>query len=395
MSALVVNHDLDGDTKIPEIIAILSVCCVLTTAIVILRLITRSTIVRIVGVDDWIILVSQIGAIGSAVTIGLESTYGLGKHIWVNPASNTIPYLQSFYSSILVYNAALVGVKISILFQYRRIFAGTRMQRATLIALFILGAWGIALVTSLAMICLPIQALWDPNVHGQCMPFLPAFFAPAVINMVTDFGIFILPLPAIKSLQLPLRQKIMLFCIFGLGFFTCIISIVRLSTLDAAATTADPTWDNTEAALWSYLELTIAILAACLPTLRPLMLKIVPKFMGGGSSSSGTKDTSNSNKDPRRRSAYGHITNDIDATKVVSSGGSDSTDALHHQDVEMGLQQLTPMGQSNTGVAHSETMIYAGSDQTSIEKSRQEKPYRGNPGIHAVTVIKQEVRTRP
>ncbi len=76
---------------------------------------------------------------------------------------------------------------------YRRIFVGKGMQRATLAALLILIAWGIALVSSLAMICLPIQALWDPTVEGHCMPFVPAFFAPAVINMVTDFSIFLIP----------------------------------------------------------------------------------------------------------------------------------------------------------------------------------------------------------
>jgi hypothetical protein len=125
---------------------------------------------------------------------------------------------KSFYSSILVYNGALIAVKMSVLLQYRRIFAGTAMKRACLIGLIIIICWGIALIVSLSMICLPIQALWDHTVDGRCMPFLPAFFAPAVINMITDFGIFVLPLPAIKSLHLPKRQKIILFFIFGLGF---------------------------------------------------------------------------------------------------------------------------------------------------------------------------------
>jgi hypothetical protein len=100
---------------------------------------------------------------------------------------------------------------------YRRIFVGIGMRRATTAALVILVAWGIALVSFLAMICLPIQALWDPSVQGRCMPFVPAFFAPAVINMITDFGIFLMPLPAVKQLQLPLKQKIILLFIFGLG----------------------------------------------------------------------------------------------------------------------------------------------------------------------------------
>jgi hypothetical protein len=53
---------------------------------------------------------------------------------------------------------------------------------------------------------------------------------------------------------------------------------VRLSALKTATDITDPTWTNTDAATWSYLELSMAIIAACLPTLRPLALKFVPGF---------------------------------------------------------------------------------------------------------------------
>jgi len=380
-----VNHALDGETKVPEIIAILSVCCALTSVIVTLRFITRKTIVGVIGADDWVILASQIGAIGSAVTIGLESAYGLGRHGWAVPGYDVVPYLKSFYSSILVYNAALVLAKISIVVQIRRIFTGPRMKRATLIALLILCAWGIALVTSLSMLCLPITKLWYPDSDGYCMPFLPAFFAPAVINMITDFGILILPLPAIKSLKLPMRQKIMLFCIFSLGFLTCVISIVRLSTLEAAATTTDPTWDNTEAALWSYLELTIAILAASLPTLRPLLLKFVPKFMGGSAASEVSRDTHSTSKHGRKAGSS-VASEDIPITQFGRNGSSNSHDTM--DDVELGIGSH-PRQSSNSG-GYSKTLIMSGNCDCALRaEMTRNKPANG---ISAVTTIKQEVR---
>jgi len=101
--------------------------------------------------------------------------------------------LQWFYSSILVYNASLVLVKISIVLMCRRIFVSSGMQKATLAAILFLLAWGVSCVIMLAMICVPAQKLWDPTVEGVCMPFVPVFFAPACINMITDFAIFLLP----------------------------------------------------------------------------------------------------------------------------------------------------------------------------------------------------------
>ena len=56
----------------------------------------------------------------------------------------------------------------------------------------------------------------------------------------------------------------------------CIISIVRIFTLRTAAVTEDPTWDNTDAACWSIVEISCAILCGSLPTLRPLLGKLVP-----------------------------------------------------------------------------------------------------------------------
>jgi hypothetical protein len=109
-------------------------------------------------------------------------------------------------------------VKISILLQYRRIFTTPSMQRATAIALIIIGAWGITVVVMLSLVCVPIQFLWDKSIHGHCLPLLPAYYAPASINIATDFATWVLPLPVIKSLQLPKRQKAILMFIFGLGF---------------------------------------------------------------------------------------------------------------------------------------------------------------------------------
>lgn len=59
---------------------------------------------------------------------------------------------------------------------------------------------------------------------------------------------------------------------------TCIISVYRVTTLRAAANSSDPTWENTDAAIWSLLELAIGVLAASLPTLKPLFALALPRL---------------------------------------------------------------------------------------------------------------------
>ncbi|RXG49617.1 hypothetical protein VDGE_30114 [Verticillium dahliae] len=59
--------------------------------------------------------------------------------------------------------------------------------------------------------------------------------------------------------------------VFCLGFFVCIISIYRIFTLRAGVISTDASWDNISVAIWSCLELNVAIIASSLPTLRPLI----------------------------------------------------------------------------------------------------------------------------
>jgi hypothetical protein len=63
-------------------------------------------------------------------------------------------------------------------------------------------------------------------------------------------------------------------------------SILRLHTLKVAVETTDPTWNDKAAATWQILELNMRNMCSCLPTLRPLVTRTVPKL---GTVNTGTR----------------------------------------------------------------------------------------------------------
>lgn len=63
-----------------------------------------------------------------------------------------------------------------------------------------------------------------------------------------------------------------LFC----GNSTCVISIVRATTLRIVVETNDPSWNGSDGAVWSMSEVNLAILCSCLPTIRYLVAQILP-----------------------------------------------------------------------------------------------------------------------
>jgi hypothetical protein len=109
-------------------------------------------------------------------------------------------------------------VKISILLQYRRIFTAPAMQKTCIVSVVVIMCWAITQVFLNALICMPVASFWDSNIPGKCIPFLPVWNSYAIVNIITDFSIFLLPLPVLRSLQLPMKQKILLIVIFSLGF---------------------------------------------------------------------------------------------------------------------------------------------------------------------------------
>ncbi|GAB1314624.1 hypothetical protein MFIFM68171_04834 [Madurella fahalii] len=401
---------LDAESRVGEIIAILSVASVLSTLAVGLRIYCRAFMLRSFGWDDGLILPAQVLTLASAVAIGLEAKYGLGRHVWMMPDENYFPYMKSFYSSIVVYNVAVCLTKISILLQYRRIFSNTMLRQIIFYGLCFLTCWGITLSILLPLVCVPTAAFWDDSVDGFCLDSATIWYVMAGVNVVTDFTIFTMPIPVISSLHLPARQKAMLLIVFTLGVFPCAVSIYRIRTLAAAAKSTDPTWDNVDAATFSFLELTVGVIAICLPTLRPVLVSAMPRIFGsllrsngqsGNSPGTGGRHSRTPFTGPgagscaARASTYGAGGGGGGHPATKSVRESDSTEGLRlpttpgsREDADIEFGELDGASRCHTRGRYSVSVVAAGWE---TEKQPPEAGQGGKPGIQTTTVVTQKV----
>jgi len=116
-----------------------------------------------------------------------------------------------------MYNLALTFSKLSIICQYMRIFTQknvVKLCRAMVGVLIVYGMWT---VIGSALMCIPVSHFWDLSLNGKCMNRLAFWFSNAALNIATDIMIFSIPMPLLKQLQLPKRQKIGLMFVFGFG----------------------------------------------------------------------------------------------------------------------------------------------------------------------------------
>ncbi|XMA15081.1 hypothetical protein WAI453_007872 [Rhynchosporium graminicola] len=77
----------------------------------------------------------------------------------------------------------------------------------------------------------------------------------AVINILIDIWITILPIKTLSNIKWSTRDKIVLFVIFGVGGFSCISSIIRLYTIRVFVESDDPFFDRVPINVWSMIEI--------------------------------------------------------------------------------------------------------------------------------------------
>lgn len=103
--------------------------------------------------------------------------------------------------------------------------------------------------------------------------------AQAVISVVSDFTFAAFPILFLWRVQIDLKTKIGLWALMCLGFITGACCLVR-TVLNNQSVPLDGTYDGIINWLWRLFEVQIGIIAACIPTLRPLYLWVTRRVGG-------------------------------------------------------------------------------------------------------------------
>lgn len=166
-----------------------------------------------------------------------------------------------------------------------------------------------------------ISALASPQgLSYMCLMlinFCRLWLGSASVNIATDLAVAFLPVRVIWNLQIANRQKIALIGVLTIGWFVCVVSVLRLTSLITFLQHPDDSsYYGAPAAYWSGIEMNLAIVCASLPTLKPLITKIIPGF---------------SSRLSGRRTATGG------SSRLATFGARGRNTARQTADIELGL----------------------------------------------------------
>ncbi|KAJ5951878.1 uncharacterized protein N7479_010291 [Penicillium vulpinum] len=243
-----------------------------------LRAISRIFIVKKFGLDDWTMVAAMIFAIGNVVVAGFGVKYGTGKHKWDLDEADVLPTAKLRYVTHIIYTVITGLTKVSICLLYLRLFPNIRIISLGTIAF--VTAMSIAFVFATIFQCSPVDAIFDEKKykHYSCFDSIPFWYATAALSLATDIWILLLPLKTVLELHLRTRKRLIIASLLSLGAFACIASIMRMVYIVKLYKSPDPSWDTFGVSVCSGIEVAVAITAASIPAIKPIVNRLFPRL---------------------------------------------------------------------------------------------------------------------
>ncbi|UNI18571.1 hypothetical protein JDV02_004831 [Purpureocillium takamizusanense] len=234
----------------------------------------RKVLVSSLTMDDYAIYSAYVFMIGYCICAFFMGSHGGGLNQWDVSVTQIQPYLKSCYAATLFYAPMAFTVKLALLVMIVRVFGS--VHRKTLIGMYVLIAIIVAYYVSgffiKVFICWPISAYW----HGEsdkCMNQSAIITADAIISVISDLTILLLPTPLTWSLQLPRRKRVRVAGLLCAGGIATAFSIYRLALIITDKANPNMTIVFTKVVLSGNAEVGIGLICACLPAVNALFVR--------------------------------------------------------------------------------------------------------------------------
>ena len=113
---------------------------------------------------------------------------------------------------------AVSAVKISALDLFNHIFPNKMFHKISYLVVGLLTGYGIAYsIVSLAS-CKPFTFNWDKEINnGTCIDTSKFYTSQTVTGVIFDVIVVTMPMPVLWGLQMKVKRKVALTCLFGVG----------------------------------------------------------------------------------------------------------------------------------------------------------------------------------
>lgn len=196
---------------------------VLVNAFFFLRSYARIFLKRIFTFEDVLVTISWAGTVAycGIIRAGVMAHHG-GEHGWDITKDQAHQAAYWFNVAAIEYGVMIGMVKLSVLWLYRRVFSPNKGSKfdITCVALIVMviGFYGSTSIVKIWQ-CLPREKIWNKAVPGKCLQLKLILNISGAFNMVTDYLILLLPIQAVRSLQVSRTKRLLIVLAFTFGLW--------------------------------------------------------------------------------------------------------------------------------------------------------------------------------
>lgn len=280
-----------------------------------LRIYVRVKMLRVFGVDDWLMSFAMAFFTVYVVILLIGIHHQMDRHIQDIDPSNIPIALKIEFLSGLIYAITTPLLKASI---------GTLLLRFVRRKLYVYIIWlGITLSLAgslwtffeLVLFCTPPSHFWDPTVSGTCKSssvLSRAVLGQNTINFITDIVFGILPAFVVYELKMNRNTKVSLAVILLLGNCAMVATAVRFHfVISLPVASPDFLFLIVDARILSTVEIGLGAIMASLVTLRPLFRALLHL---------GSSNKSKTGSGNRRRQGYANQLSSAEHMSRVNDG---------------------------------------------------------------------------
>ncbi|CAH0000743.1 unnamed protein product, partial [Clonostachys byssicola] len=279
-----IQTPIDYSDTGPGAVIACSILSVFTTTIVVLRFLAKRLTRQTLGADDWTclaaLLIHHALMIASCVAV-VQGGMGRDARITVpeNPHSAVILF-QCLFVAEVTYTYSSPLIKISVLAFYWRIFPTAGMKLGCKIIGAMCIAWCVAVTIVDFIQCRPLEAFWYFELRTRpttkCVDTVLHFLANSIANTFINFLTLSLPIYEVWKLHTSTERKFKIAFIFLLGGIAFAASLVRTATTNVIwrEGLSNFTKQFMVTGIATVIEIYVAIIGACTPTLMPFYRKL-------------------------------------------------------------------------------------------------------------------------
>jgi hypothetical protein len=175
---------ISGHASQQAVYAVCVLFTILMALMVIARMCTRVFIAKQTGKDDVFIVAAALFSLMYCIMTYNQAEQGMGLHVW-DPAIDMISMSVFFWGALWSYYTALGFTKLSILFQYLRIFPQENFRKACYGLIAVTVIWTLWAVLSSMIMCVPVHAFWTTKdfFHDpRCLPRMETWYVFDLTN---------------------------------------------------------------------------------------------------------------------------------------------------------------------------------------------------------------------